>query len=1121
VVASSEGQTTFHFVSNRQLTAKCDSSWCSVKVEGSNLRVSVKANTGLPRKAEVNLCGKDLNDAKVTICQLGKNSPIYVSPTSVEIDKDACDFGLTLATGVPIKSVTISEGANWLTPTFLESDLNKGGNINLSFNVTAMLNETERKATITITDIEGNTAFATVDQVFKDALSFAVISDNHVGSGKGVGYSVKVPQALRSITSYKPLDAIFVTGDLTDGGSISQYTQFVNIWGDDKNFINPVDKLFFMMGNHDNFSGDARSNYQLGLKDFNMGKPYPLDQYCVIKGYPFISLSQRNSSNNDVNNSANGTGAYPKEVCDSLRKWLVRATNECPDKPIFIFTHVAPRYTCYSSWPNIEGDGGSWAAWSMNVLNPILKDYPQAVVFAGHSHYPLGDPRSIHQGVNPNSPRMNYYTVINTGSTTYTEIHGPSVDEGNHPVAYEDITEGMIISECPNGNIEIRRYDTFRNEEIDASNRWILKAPFDGSMFEYADIRDADDNPDGRYLRTGKPAPTFNPEAVPSVKAGPYTATISIPQAIDNECVFRYRVRILNGEKLQSDHFVFSQFYLNSAQPDSIQFLVSGLKAETTYTAEVTAYDSYENVSESISAEFTTAIDNDPANVIPERIGRWVFNNSANLLENIQGKAQLNAATFTSTINIKATATDASIKQADGPTIDNKAVLVPASSLFILKPNVGKTINNYTLQLDVMPLSNSGYGALLQTSATNSDDADLFVTSKDQIGVGDLGYGGKVNFKGWNRIVFVNRNGHVYLFLNGNLINDATSSRWNISTDGALLFADENGEVVDMRVAEISFWDKALTDNQVYRLGEIEISNFINIETSKVLVQDDNRNFSIIVNSNVKPIFTLPSWVEVVDTAGVEGIKEYKFRAEVMKGLDTREGVITISGIDVTPITITVIQKLSSGGVPDPIGIWRFNNPNDMELDLDFVSLVPAKKDKDGQVVNCTSIEESGITRTNGVTEGDGAIHIPAGTYLKLMHMQPGEVRTYTILYDLKPDKIGGYQSLLQTNLKNTNDCDLCIKNNTIGLNASGLGYSGNLQAGKWHRIVFVVNDGYSTLYLDGKKISASTSSSTFWTFDTPYAFLFADDNGEEGSMNLSEFRYWNIALTAEQVADL
>ena len=223
--------------------------------------------------------------------------------------------------------------------------------------------------------------------------------------------------------------------------------------------------------------------------------------------------------------ASGGAGAYPADLRKQLDDWLAKASEECPGKPIFVFTHVPPQWTVYGSWPEYENG----SSWGMSDLNSVLNKYPQAVVFAGHSHYPLGDPRSIHQGANPDSPRKNFYTVINTASTTYGELHPGAVNAGIHPEGYAYSTEGMILTELENGDIEIRRFDTYRNTEIHPEERWVLKAPFDGSQFQYADIRDRDDNPEGRPLRDGLPAPAWESGEGLSAKAGAYWAEVTIP----------------------------------------------------------------------------------------------------------------------------------------------------------------------------------------------------------------------------------------------------------------------------------------------------------------------------------------------------------------------------------------------------------------------------------------------------------------------------------------------------------------------------------------------------------------------------------------------------------------
>lgn len=437
-----------------------------------------------------------------------------------------------------------------------------------------------------------------IDIQQEERLVFAVISDTHVGNNSGAGYEVKVPQALRHLTGHGKLDALAVVGDLTETGSIDQYKEFVQFFGSEQNILNPVDNFLFMMGNHDNYDTNGKANFMNGLRTFNGNKSYPLHQYILIKGYPFITISDLGPANND-NNISDGTNSYPTKSVNTLKRYLEQAAKDAPGKPVFVFTHVPPRWTCFSTWAEFENE-----AWAMNVLNPVLNQYPQAVVFCGHSHYPLGDPRSIHQGTNPHSERNNYYTVINTASTTYSEIYPDAIDAGIHPEKYAYVTEGMILQELPNGDIEIRRYDTYRDVEIDPEHRWVLKAPFDGSQFQYADVRDADDNPNNVALRDGLPAPTFEDGAQLKVSHNGNNVLVTFPQATDNECVFRYNIRVLKEYKIVKNAFVFSQFYLGIDMPKHLTYTINGLTPSEEYKIEVIAYDSYDNKSSALTTTF-------------------------------------------------------------------------------------------------------------------------------------------------------------------------------------------------------------------------------------------------------------------------------------------------------------------------------------------------------------------------------------------------------------------------------------------------------------------------------------------------------------------------------------
>ena len=156
-------------------------------------------------------------------------------------------------------------------------------------------------------------------------LTFGVISDIHFDNGKGEGAMVKVPKALKNLTSQAQFDALAIVGDLADAGRADQFEPLTSVFNDKTSFTNPVGTLFFMMGNHDNMDGNGIANYQEGLKAFNGGELYPLDQYKVIKGYPFIIISMRSSAASDTSNGANGTAAYPDDVVQQLDAWMQQA----------------------------------------------------------------------------------------------------------------------------------------------------------------------------------------------------------------------------------------------------------------------------------------------------------------------------------------------------------------------------------------------------------------------------------------------------------------------------------------------------------------------------------------------------------------------------------------------------------------------------------------------------------------------------------------------------------------------------------------------------------------------------------------------------------------------------
>ena len=866
-------------------------------------------------------------------------------------------------------------------------------------------------------------------------LVFSVISDTHVGNSLGIGWEGKVSQALKNLTGHGPVDLMAVVGDLTDNGWASQYPSFVNAFKSSENIVNPVGRFLFMMGNHDNYDSNGKNNYQQGLASFNGGADYPFHQYVLIKGYPFISISDFAGANNDLTNEQNGSNAYPMDSRNMLEKYLAKAAKDAPGKPIFVFTHVPPRWTCYSAWAEFENN----EAWAMKVLNKYLNKYPQVVVFAGHSHYPLGDPRSIHQGANPASEHMNYYTAINTASTNYSEIHPRAVDAGIHPEGYERVTEGMILIEQPNGDIEIRRYDTYRDLEIGADDRWVLRAPFDGSMFQYADIRDANDNPNGVALRDGKPAPVFASGAELKVESTSYDAKVTFPQATDNECVFRYHIRVTTGNAVVKDSYVFSQFYLNTDMPKELSFTVDDLMPETEYSVVVTAYDSWDNISEPLAATFTTPNEDDPANDVPEPKGWWTFDNPSDLLAG-SGVATLEGAI----IEMGAIATDNNlaglgIETVEGTKEGDGAVKVPVGSGFKMTTNLeAEQLSSYTLMMDICSTQLTGYTALYQNDPTNQKDGSFYINNA-QLGLrsNDLNYNGQLASGKWYRVLFVVKDNVPTIYLDGVKIGKASSANaghWQMK-DACLFFIDDDGEEHVITTTEIRFWDTALSPHHAAKLGNV----------------DGN--------------------TEEPDP------------------------------------------------LPEALGCWTFDNAANRMAGTGTATLSASTHTSS---VRPASLEDADITAVDGPAAGNAALHVPVGSSLMMRtNLSATSLSTYSIMWDVMAPDVSDFIPLMQNDLTNAKDGSLFLYQNKVGLNAGNLRYNGNIPNGQWRRILFVVDNNYATVYVDGEKVGSSSSAvAQHWQLSDG-ALFFADNDGEEKEINVAEIRFWNSALNMTQAEQL
>lgn len=543
---------------NLKIQATADASWCEVRQENGKLLISVPANTKTDvRETTVTLQGKDSHRAEIRIRQLGSRPQIIVSESEVRLTGSHAEFTLDIAANTGFTQTL----PDWISQSGSTTDP-QTGSVRRTYKAAAMDQPGTREDRIILTPEEGTPVEVSVCQTFEGYPRFAVMCDLHFGNRQGEGPMVKIPRALRNLLSKGGIDALFICGDLTDGGTAEQYADFREVFGNPENI--PADvKVYCVEGDHDNYDADGYSNFMSYTRQ-------PLDQFVDIKGYPFVLVSIR---------GRRGYDGYGNTEREFLKESLARAAKEYPGKPIFVFTHVPAYGTVYGS---CAGEGG----WGSSQLTDILEQYPQTVLFSGHSHFPLGDPRSISQKV---------FTSINAGTSTYSEIEPDIVDEGIHPAGYDDVTEGIIVTADGGNNLEIQRWDTTSDEEI--LPRWNILAPHDGTAFTYKD-------------RTGGEAPRFaETDRITVTDITEDRCTVTFPQATDDEAVHRYLVQIADKEgNAVSSRTQFSGYYLNSRKPQNFTMTFSGIAQDTELTARVIAIDSYGNESEPLVSEvFRTA----------------------------------------------------------------------------------------------------------------------------------------------------------------------------------------------------------------------------------------------------------------------------------------------------------------------------------------------------------------------------------------------------------------------------------------------------------------------------------------------------------------------------------
>lgn len=210
-------------------------------------------------------------------------------------------------------------------------------------------------------------------------------------------------------------------------------------------------------------------------------------------------------------------------------------------------------------------------------------------------------------------------------------------------------------------------------------------------------------------------------------------------------------------------------------------------------------------------------------------------------------------------------------------------------------------------------------------------------------------------------------------------------------------------------------------------------------------------------------------------------------------------------------MSIVLLLNCNALAISDRVGWWTFNNT------ADLLAPVPGY----GQPLLLTGTHQL----MQGPVANDSAVKIGPGSYYAMNHnIAPNGggsfVNEYTLQVDFKVESINEWHCFFQTNPANTNDGD-CFINPSGKIGVAATGYAAtSIQPDTWYRLVISVDNGsFYNYYIDGYNLFTGYIQSLDDRFSlNDVLLMFADEDGEDNNIIVSEIAIWDHALTALEV---
>lgn len=211
-------------------------------------------------------------------------------------------------------------------------------------------------------------------------------------------------------------------------------------------------------------------------------------------------------------------------------------------------------------------------------------------------------------------------------------------------------------------------------------------------------------------------------------------------------------------------------------------------------------------------------------------------------------------------------------------------------------------------------------------------------------------------------------------------------------------------------------------------------------------------------------------------------------------------------------VLLIALIMLSSSSSYSQNGWWKFDNPANLT----------AAEPGYGNDLELTGTQ----TAIAGPVGGNGAVTIPKGSYYRMVHgIAPNgggtKVNRFSLMFDFRVSTLGIWHTFFQTDTVVTGSDGDFFKNTSGMLGTWALTYSTSpIAVDTWYRLIVCVDNGVSfKSYLNGVLLQnhAVQAVDDRWSL-VPYLFLFGDDDGDDGDIDVAEVAIWDYPLSESEV---